>query len=246
MPSTIHVSILSDSRILREAISSRLILEDGIELLGAVGTVRDLLQSGRADRAEVVLIHSTSAPADTAQITWELKRLLPSVRVVVAGCRRGEADAVRAIEAGASACLENGAATYRDLVDAVRAAARGQVTSPSLEILAEIGRRIKSLSETREPSPPQSTPELSAREAEVVRLIAVGLANKQIARRLGIKLSTAKNHVHNVLHKMNVKRRRDLVGSPGRHVEPEKRVKQVRKRKGITHQPGMVTTRSTF
>ena len=212
MPSTIHVSILSDSRIIRDAISSRLILEDGMELLGAAGTIRDLLQSGLAEGTAVVLIHSTSDPADAAQITWELRRLLPSIRVVVAGCRPGEADAVRAVEAGASACLENGAATFRDLVDAVRAAAEGRATGSSLEILVEIGRRIKSLSETPEPSPAQSAPELSTREAEVVRLIAVGLPNKLIARRLGIKLSTAKNHVHNVLRKMNVKRRRDLVG----------------------------------
>ena len=208
MPSAIHVSILSDSRILRDAISSRLLLEDGIELLGAAGSVRDLLQSGLADPAEVVLIHPTSDPADAAQMTWELKRLLPSIRVVVAGCRPGESDAVRAIEAGASACLEYGTANFVDLVDAVRAAAEGRATGPSLEILVEIGRRINSLSEM----PAQSSPELSDREAQVVRLIAVGLANKQIARRLGIKLSTAKNHVHNVLRKMNVKRRRDLIG----------------------------------
>ena len=208
MPLAIHVSILSDSRILRDAISSRLLLEDGIELLGAAGSVRDLLQSGLADSAEVVLIHPTSDPADAAQMTWELKRLLPSIRVVVAGCRPGESDAVRAIEAGASACLEYGTANFVDLVDAVRAAAEGRATGPSLEILVEIGRRINSLSEM----PAQSSPELSDREAQVVRLIAVGLANKQIARRLGIKLSTAKNHVHSVLRKMNVKRRRDLIG----------------------------------
>lgn len=211
MPSTIHVSILGDSRILRDAISSRLILEDGIELLGAVGTVRDLLESGLAERTQVVLVYSTVDPSDMAEITWKLKRLLPSVRVVVAGCRQGESDAVRAIEAGASACLKNGAAGYRDLVDAVKAAAEGRATGSSLELLGEIGRRIKSLSETPDPSPAQASPELSAREAQVVRLVAVGLPNKQIARRLGIKLSTAKNHVHNVLHKMNAKRRRDLV-----------------------------------
>ncbi len=211
MASTIHVSILSDSRIIRDTISSRLLLEDGIELLGAVGTIRDLLRSGLGERTEVVLIHSTSAPADTDQTTWELKRLLPSIRVVVAGCRQGESDAVCAIEAGAIACLESGAG-YSDLVDALKAAAEGRTAGASLQMLAAIGRRIKSHSETEKPMRAQPLPELSVREAEVVRLIAVGLANKQIARRLGIKLSTAKNHVHAALKKMNVRRRRDLIG----------------------------------
>lgn len=212
MPSAIHLSILSDSRIIRDAISSRLILEDGIELLGAAGSVRDLLQSGLGEGVDVVLVHSTSAPEDSAQTTWELKRLLPSVRVVVAGCRPGESDAVGAIEAGASAALENGSANFRDLIDAVGAAAQGRATGSSLETLVDVARRIKSRGETEQPSAAQSAAELSAREAQVVRLIAVGLANKQIARRLGIKLPTAKKHVHNVLRKMNVKRRRDLAG----------------------------------
>jgi len=208
MPPTIHVSILSDSRILRDAISSRLILEDGIELLGAVGTLRDLLQSGLADRTEVVLIHPTSDPADAAMTTGNLKRLLPSARVVVAGCRPGETDAVCAIENGAAACLEDGAA-YHDLVDALRAAAEGRAAGLSLEMLVDIGRRIKSLSETHVLLPTESPPVLSIRETEVARLMAAGLANKQISRRLGIELSTAKNHARNILRKTDL-RRRDL------------------------------------
>jgi DNA-binding NarL/FixJ family response regulator len=212
MPHAIQVSIISDSRILRDAISAKLIQEEGIELLGAVGSVRDLLQGVLAERADVVLIHSTSAPEDMAGTTWELKRLLPSVKVVVAGCRPGEADAVEAIQAGASACLENGAANFRDLIGALKAAAEGRATGPSLEVLVEISRRIKLRSQTSQPLAPRTRPQLSARETEVVRLLAVGTANKKIARRLGIKPSTAKNHVHNVLRKMDVKRRRDLIG----------------------------------
>lgn len=210
MSSTIHVSILSDSRIFRDVISSRLITEDGIEPLGAVGTVRGLLESGLADRTDVALVHSTADPADTAEATWEIKRLLPSARVVAVGYRPSEPGVVRAIEAGASACLENGA-SYRELVEAIRAAAEGCATG-SLEMLVEIGRRIDTLLKTKEPSTARPPQELSARETQVARLVALGLVNKQIARRLGIKLSTAKNHVHNVLQKLQIERRRDLVG----------------------------------
>ncbi|HYW79143.1 MAG TPA: hypothetical protein VE890_06170, partial [Thermoguttaceae bacterium] len=58
MTPTTKVWILSDSRIFRDAISSRLVTEDGVELLGAAATVRDLLQSGLAERADVVLVHA--------------------------------------------------------------------------------------------------------------------------------------------------------------------------------------------
>ena len=178
---SVRVFLLSESRIVRDAISSRLIQEDGIELLGTVGSVRDLLQGALAERADVLLIHSTSAPENMAETVWELKRLLPSTKIVVAGCRPGEADAVEAIEAGASACLENGAANFRDLINAVKAAAEGRSIGPSLEVLAEIGRRIKERSRTAQPAPPPTAAKLSAREAEVARLLALGLATGAIA-----------------------------------------------------------------
>ncbi len=209
MTPTTHVSILSNSRIFRDVISSRLITEDGVELLGAVETVCDLLESGFAEQTEVVLVYAADDLADTAEITWRIKRLLPSVRVVAVGRCPDEPNVARTIEAGASAWLENGA-SYQELVEAIRAAAAGHATG-ALEMLVEIGRRIDTLTETKEPPtvcPPQ---ELSKRETDVARLMALGLINKQIARRLRIKLSTAKNHVHNVLRKLQIERRRDLL-----------------------------------
>jgi len=215
MTPTTKVWILSDSRIFRDAISSRLVTEDGVELLGAAATVRDLLQSGLAERADVVLVHaaddSTNGdPTDTAEITWRIKRLLPSARVVVVGQRPNEPNAVRTIEAGASAWLGDGT-SYEELVEAIRAAATGCATI-GLEMLGEISRRICSLKETLEAPTTQLRQELSNRETDVARLMALGLVNKQIAKRLGIRLSTAKNHVHNVLKKLRIERRQDLVG----------------------------------
>jgi DNA-binding NarL/FixJ family response regulator len=210
MAAVINLSIVSDSELFRSALACRLLMEEGIELLGAAGTVRDLLQGGLVERTQVVLVHSALDPSDGAEITWELKRLAPSARVVVAGCRAGESDAVRAVEAGASACLENGAA-YDVLVDAIRAASRGRATGASLELLVEIGRRIEALSEMQEPAA-EARQDLSRRETEVARLVALGLGNKQIARRLRIRLSTVKNHVHNILSKLQIERRRELAG----------------------------------
>ena len=210
MTPTTHVSILSNSRIFRDVISSRLITEDGVELLGAVATVRDLLEGGFAGRTEVVLVHAADDPADTAEVTWRIKRLLPSARVVAVGRRPDEPNMVRTIEAGASAWLEDGA-PYGELVEAIRAAATGCATG-TLEMLVKIARRVDTLTETKELSTTRPPQDLSKRETDVARLMALGLANKQIARRLRIKLSTAKNHVQNVLSKLRIERRRDLVG----------------------------------
>jgi two-component system nitrate/nitrite response regulator NarL len=69
-------------------------------------------------------------------------------------------------------------------------------------------RRLAALSAARLPGP--SVPRLTNREREVVRLLGQNLSNKEIATRLGVEVATAKNHVHNLLEKLNVHRRSDV------------------------------------
>jgi len=208
MTTTIHLAILSSSRILADAMSSRLISEDGLEVLGTAATLHDLLASQCGEQADVVLVHAADDPAGVPQVVGQIRRLLPSTRVVAMGRRPGEPDTARAIEAGASAWLEDGT-SYAELVEAIRAAGMGRATG-SLEMLVEIHRRMETRAETSKPTTAPSRPMLSKRETDVARLMALGLVNKQIAGRLKIKLSTAKKHVYNVMRKLRIEHRGDL------------------------------------
>ncbi|HEX7241600.1 MAG TPA: response regulator transcription factor, partial [Longimicrobiaceae bacterium] len=105
-------------------------------------------------------------------------------------------------EAGVSGYVSRGA-SLDDLVGALRSVARGElVCSP--HIAGSLFRRVAALSERREASPAAV---LTPREREILGLIDQGLSNKEISRRLRIELSTVKNHVHNLLEKLQVSRR---------------------------------------
>jgi DNA-binding NarL/FixJ family response regulator len=93
--------------------------------------------------------------------------------------------------------------SVHDLVDAVERAARGELQC-SPQVAGTLIRRLAwraAAGATLIPSP------LTARESEIVRLIDEGLSNKEIAVRLGIEVATVKNHVHNLLEKLRVRRR---------------------------------------
>jgi DNA-binding NarL/FixJ family response regulator len=94
-----------------------------------------------------------------------------------------------------------------ELVASVECAARGEASFPP-RIATTLLRRISSLAMRRASPEPNS---LTARERQIVQLIAEGLSNKEIGTRLFIEVATVKNHVHNILEKLQVKRRDDAV-----------------------------------
>ena len=212
MAGRIRVSILSNSRLFREAILSRLAVEEEIEVVGTAGTADDLAASGWAKSIDVMLVYSSGELAEAAELVWKVKTFLPSARVIALGCEQSESEVVGCIEAGASHCLESGA-PFAELLASIRNVFQGR-TACSLAILARVVRRIEELAQIQ-PEAEGGEPEpLSFRESEVAQLIASGLINKQIARRLSIKPGTVKNHVHNILQKLRVKRRWDVARVP--------------------------------
>ena len=141
----------------------------------------------------------------------------PSWLEVAAAVATGDAPppvvglAVPETEEAVIACAEAGIAGYvpreasiDELAATLRAALRGEATCPP-RITACLMRRVAALSAER-PGFPQESP-LTAREEEIVTLIDEGLSNKEIAVRLFIEVATVKNHVHNILEKLNVSRR---------------------------------------
>lgn len=213
--SRIRISILSDSRLFRDTIACRLAGEEELELLGARGSVHDLLIQAQAQPIDVLLVHLNLESGATAEVIWDVKALLPAARVIVIGLQESELETLRWIEAGAVAYLDHDA-SYASLLETIRGLAQGRTPS-SLGFLARVVNRIDEL-KRRQPTKVVGAPEaLTPREEQVAKWLAVGLADKQIARRLGIKQPTVKHHVHHVLRKLQVKRRRDVIRRTGNH-----------------------------
>lgn len=205
----IRTAILSRSRLFREAIARRLGSESTVELVAVAQSPRELLAAARAPSVEVLLIHSTTSAWETADGIWQIKAALPKARVIVLGPGPSEAEVLRCIEAGAVAYLEDDVA-YELIPKTIQAVTSGRAACPAA-LLACIARRIGQLRGLHAETAPCHWNRLSERETEVARLVGAGLVNKQIARRLCVKPSTVKKHVHNIMHKLDIQRRRELI-----------------------------------
>jgi two-component system nitrate/nitrite response regulator NarL len=172
-------------------------------ILGNGGTAVESL----ADvHATVALVEASSTVADTAAMLYRIQHV-SSLPVVIIGAEASDAELVELIEAGCCGCVRRDAA-LADLLDAIRDVCCGRAEcSPYLAAL--VSSRIRDLS--RDLTGTLETPALTAREAEVLRLAARGLSNKDIATQLRIWSQTVKSHLHNVYNRLGVRTRRAAV-----------------------------------
>lgn len=205
----IRVSVIDDRRLFREAIASRLSVEEEIELAASTDRLRNLIEVARTRPVDVVLIDLSSGQQRSVAIIWDIKSYLPDTRVIALGADGDQQTLLKCVEAGASGYIGT-STSYAGLLETIREVHAGR-TPCSQALLLQVIQRISQLGEEQaNPQAPERAG-LSAREIEIVKLIALGLINKQISQRLGIKLSTVKNHVHNILQKLQVSRRKDTV-----------------------------------
>ena len=202
MEPTISVMIFGGDRVFAEALEILLGLEEGLRFCTVL--------TGEQDLPSIVLIDASFDPVEALALTWSARERFPEAQVMVLGLEREDESVLEFIEAGAAAYLLK-SATPAQLIEALRFLRDGQVLS-SPRIAAAVLERIAVLEKDRpSPPPPPSCGPLTAREIETLTLMARGLRNKEIARALHITVQTVKNHVHNILEKLQVHRRRDAV-----------------------------------
>lgn len=200
----IRVLIASDTRLYREGLLASLERAGSFDVVGTASDRAACLASVRALRPQVVLFDLAMAGA--AEALPETAAAASGTRVVVLGVREVESEVIACAEAGVSGYVTR-EASLEELVSVVESVARGEMLC-SPRIAALLNRRVAAVAGARRGRLP--TTRLTPREAEVVDLIADGLSNKQIARRLSIELATVKNHVHSILEKLEVERRTEV------------------------------------
>jgi two-component system, NarL family, nitrate/nitrite response regulator NarL len=150
---------------------------------------------------DVVLLNT--AMAHSAAVLRTVADVAAQVPVVALGVSESEAEVIAWAEAGVAGYLFK-AESIGDLFAIIQGVARGEVLCPP-RITAALLRRVAVLAAERRPVPEATR--LTAREREILELVDEGLSNKEIARRLSIEVRTVKNHVHNILEKLQVNRR---------------------------------------
>jgi two-component system nitrate/nitrite response regulator NarL len=197
----VRVLVLADVQLYREGLTRLLAENESIVVAGAGPTDRDCLASIRAERPDVVLLEAGSAcrPA----LVHEIERAAPDAKLVAYGVVDEERQALECAEAGVAAFVSS-EATSEQLVSTILGVARGEF-SCSPRFAAALVQRVRALAQGRAPA--TEDPPLTARERGILALIDEGLSNKEIATRLGIEVSTVKNHVHHILEKLHATRR---------------------------------------
>jgi two-component system, NarL family, nitrate/nitrite response regulator NarL len=195
----VRVVVMGDIRLYREGLRDLLARQERLDVLGEAADSESGIACARELRPDVVLIDLAMAGSLTT--IRALAAADPAVRVVALAVPDVERTVIDCAEAGVAGCLTR-EASLADVVAAVESAARGEaLCSPA--VASALFRRVAALAADRAPA----TPALTAREVEIAALIDEGLSNKEIAQRLRIEVATVKNHVHNILEKLNVRRR---------------------------------------
>jgi DNA-binding NarL/FixJ family response regulator len=209
MNGPVGVFIVGDNRLLREGLVSMLAEQEGIVVVGAAVSARKALQKILDLRPAVALIDIGMPAKDGIKVTQALRRDAPDIKVIILGMSDLSAEIMASIEAGAAGYVLK-EASFDTLVETIRAVHRGESFS-SPRVTASLFSRIAELAGERMLKIPLSSVKLTPREVEIINQIADGLSNKEIAQRLSIEAQTVKNHIHNILDKLQLHNRLEAV-----------------------------------
>jgi len=195
----IKVLIVDDHTVVRKGIRALLETEPGITVVGEAGDGEAAVHKALALKPDVVLMDLVMPKLDGVRATRELKEKLPGVKILVLTSFAEDKRIVEAIEAGALGYLLKDSSP-EDLLRAIREVHRGE-SSLHPKVAQRLISRLRGGERERE------WKELSERELAVLRLIARGLSNREIAKELGISEPTVRTHVSNILRKLHLKSR---------------------------------------
>ena len=212
----IRVLIVDDHGVVRQGLRTYLEVLDDIEVIGEAENGSEAVAQVRQHQPDVVLMDLVMPEMDGIEATRQVSAISPSTRVVVLTSFADDEKVFPAIKAGARGYLLKDVSPA-ELANAIRAVQAGE-THLHPEITKKLVEQLASPKPDQEPLPDDLTP----RELEVLRLIAQGMNNRQIALALTISEKTVKTHVSNILSKLHLADRTQAAIYAHRHgVAPE-------------------------
>jgi two-component system, NarL family, nitrate/nitrite response regulator NarL len=202
----IRAFVVSNHRLFAESLVVALRDAPGVEVIGHTDGLEDTngLMDMKSKNIDIVVLESSNDCMSMLLTARDIKAALPSVKVLMLGLEPSEESVLGYIDGGVNGFVSEHS-SLNQLIEAIKTVYRNEISySPDLIKLA-VSRLRKLSGKGEQPLM------LSAREKEILQLMSHHLANKEIANRLGISTSTAKSHVHNILQKLKVTRRRDAI-----------------------------------
>jgi DNA-binding NarL/FixJ family response regulator len=218
--STTRVLVVDDQRVVREGLALLLRLLPGVEVVGAASDGEEALELAGRLAPDVVLMDLRMPRCDGVEATRRLRGAHPEMRVVVLTTYADDRSVVEALRAGARGFLtkDAGADELRRAIDAVmqgRAAIDPAVQHHLVDAVSGAG--VEPAPADAAAAAPSLPDGLTAREAEVLSLVAAGLSNAEIAARLVVSEATVKTHINHLFMKAGVRDRAQAVAYAYRH-----------------------------
>jgi DNA-binding NarL/FixJ family response regulator len=195
-PGLIRILTVDDHPLLREGIAVLIKSEADMKLVAEASNGEEAIEQFRLHRPDVTLMDIQMPNLNGTEAISRIRNEFPNARIIVLSTYSGDVQVLRAIKAGARGYILKGH-VGRELLDAIRSVHAGHKRIPP-EIAAELAEHA-------------GDDALSAREMDVLRLIASGNSNKQIADKLSIGETTVKSHITNILSKLGANDRAHAV-----------------------------------
>ena len=199
MESTIRVLIADDHNIVREGLRAVLGSEPDMEVVGEAATGEQVVERAAELRPGVILMDLQMPQINGIEATRRILEINPEIGIVVLTMFEDDDSVFSAMRAGARGYVLKGAPPS-EILKVLRAVAAGEA-----HFGPEIARRLEGFFSAPKPASPEETfPELSAREVEILDLIAQGHSNAKIAARLFVSPKTVGNHISHIFTKLQV------------------------------------------
>ncbi len=203
----IRVAVVDDQELFRRGLTMLLGVEDDIEVVGEAGDGVAGTELAISAAPDVILMDVRMPKRSGIEACVAIKETAPAARIIMLTVSDEEADLYEAVKNGASGYLLKDS-SIDEVAQAIRVVSDGQsLISPSMAI--KLLDEFKQMSRSDRQQVP--TPRLTERELEVLKLVAQGLNNREIAKRLFISENTVKNHVRNILEKLQLHSRMEAV-----------------------------------
>jgi NarL family two-component system response regulator LiaR len=200
MNDLIRILICDDHFVVRQGLNALLVPRNGMQVVGEAATGREAVELACTLQPDVILMDMLMPEMDGPEAIRRIKQENPQARILVLTSFGESSQVSVAIRAGALGYLLKDSSPD-DLFHAIRSVYRGNLVLP--QALA---------TELMQPQPAAAAPgQLTERETDVLRMLALGQSNKEIARNLNLSTTTVRSHVSNILMKLNVSNRTQAV-----------------------------------
>lgn len=196
---SVPVFLIEDNRLLRDGLSAMLSAQ-GLSVVATARSGQEAMREVARVKPQLVLLDSALGDRDSPRFVQEVRQAFPDIKVIVMGLLPAHDDFVEFIRAGVTGFILKDA-TIEVFVETILSVADGVSVLPSL-LTSTLFSHVAAQAQSRGKRGAKAAVRMTARERQVIELIAEGLSNKEIADRLHVATHTIKSHVHNILEKL--------------------------------------------